>query len=320
VSSEFAIYLLAIAGSAAFSLLLPHLSPRRLWFGITVAPDFRNTGAARAGLRRYIFWVAAGSILAVVQAVLWEKWRGLAIATPLLAGVAAFLWEREGIRGIVPGQSLIMRADVAAEDRIPRWVALAIIPFAVPMLAANWLAMHWNSIPRRFPVHWNVAGVPNRWADKSPRTVYSPLVYGGALMLFVLFMAVASFYWSRRTPQRLAMLKLLVASVYLIAMMFTAISLMPVAQVPPLWLFAPTLAALAFLLWRMLRMAKLDSGTTPDRAWILGLIYFNPQDAAVFVPKRIGSGYTFNLGNRMSWILVAATVAAFVGLTWLWPR
>jgi uncharacterized membrane protein len=35
------------------------------------------------------------------------------------------------------------------------------------------------------------------------------------------------------------------------------------------------------------------------RKW--GLIYYNPDDPALIVEKRIGIGWTLNLGNRWSW-------------------
>ncbi len=34
-----------------------------------------------------------------------------------------------------------------------------------------------------------------------------------------------------------------------------------------------------------------------DRYWIGGLFYNNPDDPAVFVPKRYGLGWTVNFGN-----------------------
>jgi uncharacterized membrane protein len=45
-----------------------------------------------------------------------------------------------------------------------------------------------------------------------------------------------------------------------------------------------------------------------DRHWIGGLIYFNPDDPAMFVEKRIGIGYGLNFGNARSWIVLAGVV------------
>jgi uncharacterized membrane protein len=44
---------------------------------------------------------------------------------------------------------------------------------------------------------------------------------------------------------------------------------------------------------------------TPDRCWKAGIFYVNPDDPALFVPKRFGIGYTLNLGNSWSWAVLA---------------
>jgi uncharacterized membrane protein len=50
--------------------------------------------------------------------------------------------------------------------------------------------------------------------------------------------------------------------------------------------------------------------TTPDSCWLLGRLYFNRADPALFVEKRIGLGYTLNLENPVSWLVVIVAVTA----------
>jgi hypothetical protein len=55
----------------------------------------------------------------------------------------------------------------------------------------------------------------------------------------------------------------------------------------------------------------------PDDGW-KGIFYSNPDDPALFVPKRFGIGYTLNFGNPWSWVVVAlilAMVALPLGLS-----
>ncbi len=47
---------------------------------------------------------------------------------------------------------------------------------------------------------------------------------------------------------------------------------------------------------------------TADRDWAGGLFYFNPDDPAVFIEKRMGIGYNLNLGNPRSWAVLGAIV------------
>ena len=43
---------------------------------------------------------------------------------------------------------------------------------------------------------------------------------------------------------------------------------------------------------------------TPDECWKFAMIYYNPNDAALFVEKRMGLGYTVNMANPWSWALL----------------
>jgi uncharacterized membrane protein len=45
-----------------------------------------------------------------------------------------------------------------------------------------------------------------------------------------------------------------------------------------------------------------------DRYWRLGVIYFNREDPSLMVNKRFGIGRTFNFGNPIAWIILAALV------------
>ena len=46
--------------------------------------------------------------------------------------------------------------------------------------------------------------------------------------------------------------------------------------------------------------------TTPDSCWIFGRLYLNRADPTLFVEKRMGLGYTLNLGNPWSWLVMAS--------------
>lgn len=50
--------------------------------------------------------------------------------------------------------------------------------------------------------------------------------------------------------------------------------------------------------------------TTPDACWWFGRIYANRQDPALFVERRFGLGYTLNLGNGWSWLVLATFLVA----------
>jgi uncharacterized membrane protein len=317
-----AFYLLVLAMSGAVMLLLPDISPRRYFFAITVPSGFRTSEPGRASLRRY-YWAVCVALVAAA-AVIFNLGQPAAFVfgpmIPVVAGLVSFLRERAVVRRTAPPQPLTHEADLSAANHLPGWVLLALPAFALPLAAAGWLFAHWDEIPARFTIHWNAAGVADRWADKTPRNVYGVLVYGCGMMLFLLLMSLVMFYGSRRSEVRAAMLKMLLATVWLMAILFSGIGLAPIAQFPPWWFFAPVpVFVIAMLVWS-LRLARLPADPTPDNAWILGSLYYNPHDAAIFVQKRIGLGYTFNFGNRFTWIVVATMLAILIGLIWVLPR
>jgi uncharacterized membrane protein len=66
---------------------------------------------------------------------------------------------------------------------------------------------------------------------------------------------------------------------------------------------------------RVMRRTAISNGppvgdTTPDSCWIFGHLYFNRADPTLFVEKRMGLGYTLNLGNPVSWLVLIVFVVA----------
>jgi uncharacterized membrane protein len=57
---------------------------------------------------------------------------------------------------------------------------------------------------------------------------------------------------------------------------------------------------------------------TPDECWMWGLSYVNPADPSILIEKRLGIGYTLNLGNRWTWVVLALLLVPVVlGLVFL---
>jgi len=328
MNTELPLSLLITAFTGALMALLPHLSPRQYFFAITVEPGFRSSRGGRASIRRYQAWVLAAVVLsAVAAATLGDHWPGpafvLAPVLPLVIGIGAFLRERARVIQHAAEPAGVREAQLTPDaDHLPRWIWMALPPFVAPPIAAAWLRAHWNSIPERFPVHWNASNQPDSWVAKTPHAVYAPLLFGGGMMLMMLLVCLAMFHGARRSPQRLVVLKILLGAIYLLALMFTAISVLPVAAFPPMLLLAPVgvyLVAAIWWAWRAVQDPDVPTDGTPDDCWYLGMFYCNSQDPAIFVQKRMGFGYTFNLANPLALLLVALLVAGIVGLIFILP-
>ncbi|MGB9454757.1 MAG: DUF5808 domain-containing protein [Bryobacteraceae bacterium] len=318
--------LLELALVGAVMLLLPHLSARGYWFGITVPPEFRSTDAARAALHRY-HWRVSLSILVAALAVLYLAPHspvlaaGLLPLLPFVAGMVALLRERSRVRAAV-AVSPAGNAPAApgGAHHFPAWLGWALLPFAFPLAAALYLEAHWDRIPARFPIHWGANGQPNGWAHRTAGGVYGPLLFASGLMLLMLLMlllGLAMYYGSRHSPQMLAVLKIFIGVMYFLGLMFTGIGLMPVLTISPvIFVVAAPLFVIALLVYSFKCAANpaLPTESTPDERWTLGSIYYNPRDPALFVQKRIGFGYTFNFGHRLSWVILAGFLAGVGGL------
>ncbi len=310
-------------------LLVPHFSPRRFLFAITVAPEFRETGAARAALRRYHAWVGAAMILACAVSLTLDASHpglglGLAPLVPVVTAMAEFLRERGRMRPYAaPSAVPVREASISAvPDRLLWWTWLAAVPFAFPLAAALYLRAHWNDIPARYSIHWDFNGHANGWAVKTVHGVYGPLLFAAGFMLLMLIMGLAVYYGSRRAPLRRPVLALMIGMMYFLGGIFTAVALMPLIYFPPAVFLIPVFALIVVVLVWSYRVATANqpAEATPDECWKLGDIYYNRDDPALFVQKRFGIGYTFNFAHPLSWVILAAFLGGIAALVLVLPR
>lgn len=301
----------------ALMMAVPHFSARRFFFAVTVPPGFRDTEPARDALRRYRIVVLAATALAAVLPNL-----VLIPILPVIVGMAAFLKERHSLREFAVPAATVREADLTAgPDRLPWWTVLALPPFAALGAAALYLRSRFDEIPAKFPVHWGFNGQADRWTTKTEFGVYAPLLFGAGFIVLMIGMGLATFYGSRRSPQRLAILKVFVGISYVLGFVFSVIGLLPIVRISPVVMILPAPIFIVVALWWSARASDEDPGEpTPDECWHLGDIYYNPADPALFVQKRMGWGYTFNFGNRLSWLVLGGFLASTLGLVFVIAR
>jgi uncharacterized membrane protein len=240
----------------------------------------------------------------------------------VVVAMGVFLRERSVTRRHASPTSAVREAEMAPQgESLPAWTALPVVPIAALAAVAIYLNSHWAEIPARFPIHWGADGEPNGWATKNVRGVYGPLLFGGGMIGLMAFLGVANFYGARRGPQRVAILKVLIAVTFLLGGMFAGVALLPLARLPfGFFLWTPLVFVIGVLGWTFRMVRNQPAETTPDECWKMGSIYYNPQDAAIFVQKRIGWGYTFNFGNRLTWLVLGVFAAGMIGLVFVLPR
>jgi uncharacterized membrane protein len=124
--------------------------------------------------------------------------------------------------------------------------------------------------------------------------------------LFLAF-ALAGWYGSRRSRMRSILLATMVGVACFIGILFAEIAVEPLLNIPQ-WLstWLPLVIIVSGLIMILRKFMASDDPleSTPDKCWKGAVIYYNPDDAALFVQKRFGIGYTFNFANPWSWILL----------------
>lgn len=199
-----------------------------------------------------------------------------------------------------------------ANDRLPGGVLLQLAPFLVLAAAGVWLAAIWDQLPAQMPVHWNWRGDADRIVTRTPLNGALPLMLGGSLCLMMMGMQLGIRHGAPRATMRTSTLKVLLAGEFFVAFVCCGVL---ASMVTGGRLLAPVLAgcfagvaAMLGVTWMLVRNVPRAAQRNPA-AWHAGFIYIDRNDPAIFVPKRLGVGYTFNFGNPLALVLTAATFA-----------
>ncbi|MGC4106188.1 MAG: DUF5808 domain-containing protein [Thermomicrobiales bacterium] len=115
---------------------------------------------------------------------------------------------------------------------------------------------------------------------------------------------------------------------YVIAMLFSALAVI-IAAIPAaesgtwvaIFSTAGTAAMLGIVLVMLLRYQSIAPAVggapvgdgTADAHWKLGMIYYNPDDPALWVEKRFGIGYTTNMARPAAWLLLLGIIGFAIG-------
>ncbi len=259
--------------------------------------------------------------------VLWVlQW----VLVAAVVGMAVLVVVRRRQAGAAVG--VVRSASLKEPSMRGWWVGLgcSLLPVAV---AAGVLAVRWDPIPQRFAQHWTMAGVhmsdmaANRYVERSFGSVFGLL---GMAVGVVLLMGVLAEMTQRSSPGfagREAMLQVtrdaLLGGAWLVSLLFSAISLLPLCASPetvlPVVMALALVATLGLVAWlghRAVRSGALMAAaaeSTDARFWKAGCFYVNPNDSALWVPKRYGIGYTLNFGRPVAWVVMGVLLAWPVG-------
>ena len=209
------------------------------------------------------------------------------------------------------------------------------------------VASHWSDIPDPVPVHWNGSMEADNWSDKSIRSVFfSSFV---ALALLGLFAIICSFIaHSEVSPRSERNIKARVRNEANLALTNTGMGVLTLlisagtafmqvtSPIPHYQRFhsaaiitmlilaiGGSIGLVVFILYKQSRLSEQLRGIhfadedkeSPDNDHLYkwGVMYYNPDDPAVLVDKRFGTGMSFNYARWQAKVFFGLVILILVG-------
>jgi hypothetical protein len=240
-----------------------------------------------------------------------------------------------------------MTAGSWVHDRLPGGLPGQAGPYALLAAAGVWLWNAWASIPERYPVHWNAALEPDAWSTRSAGKVFGPLLVGAVMVAALWVIQWGMLRFTRAVHEtgeaaeteklrRRRTAEVVLLAAWDMALIFALVALAPLFQTSPAasrgWLVSllavSILGTLAILVWIGLRLVPVfrqqkagaappPGDGTPDVRWKGGLVYYAPDDPAIFIEKRFGLGYTVNMARPAVWWMLLLLIGAPLLLAFL---
>jgi uncharacterized membrane protein len=324
----------------AVFIWLPVMNKERAFFGVRVDPQLYR-GEGRRTLHRY--WLTMVGIFLFFEAagfLLFVKFNNpiLSAVASLVATGAAFAIYSISARAVhphaIPTEATRFASSIQArtlQDYTHWWLELTLAGLTIAAFATS--AFYYPQIPARMPVHWNAAGIPNGWAQKSLAAVFFLPALGLYMQVFFLVLKrdlaharmtlpgehTAEFL---RGKERYLLMNILLVDWARIAsaLLFLVISLLIISTTVnelngftrlasiAIWTtVALMIGGICYFIWRMKSIndeLKARFGESyvqrpgDEEHWRQGgLAYYNPDDTALVVEKLVGFGYTLNLAH-----------------------
>ncbi len=199
-----------------------------------------------------------------------------------------------------------------------RWISLGVL-----VAAGVVLALFWGDVPDRWATHWGLHGQPDHWVTKRALVATAPLLIG-----LLAWVVVESFWFAFRRdrgnphtpvpPEMEALQTTAVRMVVLgiaVLMAGLALALPFLRPRSPLPIVVAAVVDLGVftgiaMVWTARQTRRLRERGVAIPEGYTGVLYNNPRDARVWVPKIGGVGSTLNFAHRRAWLLMFVMACA----------
>lgn len=213
---------------------------------------------------------------------------------------------------------------------------LSCIPLLIACFSCLTLIVHYPSLPNEIPMHFNIAGEVDHYAQKSVLSVFQISFLHFLISILFLFITRWSFqsrvqldleHIEQSTTDAMRYLKLVGLNFFILNLLISVLfGIFPYSILTghiPSAKIMMILIVLLFVNVGSLIAVYAHYGqrkflSTPesrtysledeDRYWLWGVFYNNPDDPAIMVQKRFGVGWTINIGHSTGKIILIGTL------------
>lgn len=326
-------------------------SERRLFF---VALDRELTAEDRARSRLVVLVNAGVTLIGVVGSFVTSSVLALVVITCVLPfiPITHLLVEIVRLRRREEHKPVPAKYSVPLDEPPGIWSYIS-PPLHIAQLALlgggsalfMWLR---SRLPDVAPMHWNMRGEVDAWGDPSALWVFAGLLVFDVLIVWFVAWSAAQERWAlppndkeryvelqrKRRSLIVRLVEVLMLGVNLgmvvlwlgianamrpghegavMTAIVAGVVIMSIGTILPLALFLGRMTAVQD---QIREIAGTDALGTREAGWRYGgLIYYCPEDPALFVPKRVGMGQTINFARGGAWLFIGALVVVPLVIT-----
>lgn len=218
---------------------------------------------------------------------------------------------------------------------VKKYSLIYIIPILLVVASSVYSFINYDKIPEMMPTHFNFQGIADGFTVKTKTSFFAQIGMQIVVMLLVYFSSVYSLKARVKIDKSNSKSDIAHTIKYLshlasesfflllaMALLFSSISFGLVNQkINQMLVILSTVILLASIAPLLYTSYKLKKGNysdvsytvdDDDKYWLLGCLYYNPNDPVAFVQKRFGIGWTINLGSNKGKLMVACIVLMLV--------
>ncbi len=275
-----------------------------------------------------------------------------ACLVPLIVSFVIFLRLRRKVQTIKEARGWqkiaedLASADLSAlpDKKLPSlwWSTLQLIPLILTLVIGF---AFYARMPEQVPMQVNLSGQVARYAHKSYGLVFfvpAVQIFEGVIFTFVLWMirksrstidplhprsSMARFSQFARAQSIIILVFSIVLSAAFIFVQVSIVGFLSITAAASAFIVC-LIPLLGVVLWsvvhygqggaRLAHVAEDEAAIArdDDRYWRLGVFYYNPDDPAIFIPKRFGVGWTNNFARPLTWVLILSLIVLTAALIW----